>query len=155
MNVRLRILHCLKTERDVIHDGFPTDGFAPPPELKYTRCGMKTKLMHVASVPVHLILIHCDAKLNDQSSEDEPYVCDGSPPPSPKYAATTNEACRLKLSDGFLMWILTVASATDGFLPAATRDGFRMMRRLPAMTGGEKPVVMMNLCVKKNDGSHR
>jgi hypothetical protein len=65
------------------------------------------------------------------------------------------EACRLKSNDGFQNGTLPVVSVTDGSKPAEMRDGFRMMRKLPLMTGGGKPVMMTNLCAKKNDGSHR
>ena len=155
MIVRLLTRHCLKTERDVIRDGFLIDGSAPPPESKYSCGGGKMNRRRVMSVPAHQTRIHCVGKPNDQSSEGEPYVYDGSPPPSPKYAVSTDEAYRLKLSDGFRNVARSVVSATDGLKPAVMRDGFRMMRMLPVMMGGGKPVRKMNWCVKKNDGSHQ
>ena len=59
------------------------------------------------------------------------------------------------MNDGSRNAILPVVSMTDGSEPAVMRDGFRMMRMLPWMTIGEKPVMRMSWCVKGNDGSHR
>jgi len=55
--VRLQSLHYRVTGRVVMHDGFPTDGFAPPPEMEYACGGGKMKSIRVVSVPIHLILI--------------------------------------------------------------------------------------------------
>jgi len=41
-----------------MHGGFPTDGFAPPPEMEYACGGAMMKPMPVVSVPAHPILIH-------------------------------------------------------------------------------------------------
>jgi len=117
----------------VIRDGFLIDGSAPPPELKYSYGGGKMNRSRVRSVPAHLIRIHGVGKPNDQANDDEPYLRDGSPPPSPKHAVLTGEAYWLK-------W----------------NDGFRTMRMLPLMTmSGGKPVKKMSWCVKKIDGSHQ
>jgi hypothetical protein len=139
------------TEFDGIHDdGFRTGGFAPPPEMEYARDGAMTKPMHVMSVPTHPILIHWVLKPNVWSSEAEPNVCDGSPPPRSEYAMTMDEAYPLMLIDGFLMWLPWMASVTDGVQPAATTDGFRLRasdgsqpQSRMEMTDGERPAAMV------------
>jgi len=90
VNVRLQSLHLGTMENDVLRDdGFPSDGSSPPPELKYSYGDVKMKMKpgRAMSVLSPLLLIHCGMKPNDQSSVGEPYVFDGSPPPSPEYAA--------------------------------------------------------------------
>ena len=57
-NVRLQSLRYRVTEHDGIRVGFPTDGFAPPPEMEYACGGGKMKPIRVVSVIIHLILIH-------------------------------------------------------------------------------------------------
>jgi hypothetical protein len=74
--------------------------------MEYACGGGKTKLICVVSVPIHPIPIRWVVKLNVWSNGDEPNVRDGSPPPSPAYATTMDEACRRILNDGFLKRIL-------------------------------------------------
>jgi hypothetical protein len=56
-DLHLQSLHYRATEHVVMHDGFPTDGFAPPPEMEYACGGGKMKPIRVMSVQIHLILI--------------------------------------------------------------------------------------------------
>ena len=158
-NVRLQSLHLGMMENGVPRDdGSLSDGFSPPSELKYSYGVVKMKMKPKPAMSVLRLQcpIRYGAKLYVPLNVGEPYAFDGSPPPSPEYAASTDEACRLMWNDGFPVWILTVVSATDGSKPAVTRDGFLKMTRLPVWTDdGAKPVVMMNLSVMRNDGSHR
>jgi len=157
-SVHLQSLHCGTTAICVLpDDGFPSDGFSPPPELKYSSCGvmMKMKPKRAACVPCPLCPIRCGVKPSVPSSVGEPHACDGSPPPSPKYGASTDEACRLKWNDGFLTWIQTVVNATGEWKPMATHDDSLKMMSLPSMNGDVKPVEMMNSSVLMNDGSPR
>jgi hypothetical protein len=57
-DVHLQSLHYRVAEHVVMHDGFPTGGFAPPPEMDYACGGDKMKPIRVVSVPIHPILIH-------------------------------------------------------------------------------------------------